>query len=192
MNHTLWALYRHQWLYVENASFEPYSYNTSRGQMRVTHGGLNFTTRMKFNGIVPELPLVAQDGQDTFSTQELFNLVDSVANESPDSIFGAPDTYFFGKAVGRVSRLAFIADQVGHAQARDFFVEQLKLQLQRWLDGVAPSLFVYDNVWKTLIGFPSSFGSSGELNDHHFHYGYFIMGAATIAHFDPAWAEQSQ
>ena len=27
-----------------------------------------------------------------------------------------------------------------------------------------------------------------ELNDHHFHYGYFIRAAAEIARRDPAWA----
>ena len=32
-----------------------------------------------------------------------------------------------------------------------------------------------------MIGYPASYGSDGELNDHHFHYGYFIRAAAEIA-----------
>ncbi|MEE2682117.1 MAG: glycosyl hydrolase, partial [Planctomycetota bacterium] len=42
--------------------------------------------------------------------------------------------------------------------------------------------------WTTLIAHPGSYGMAGELNDHHFHYGYFIAAAATIARFDPGWA----
>ena len=37
--------------------------------------------------------------------------------------------------------------------------------------------------------FPSSYGSTDELNDHHFHYGYFIGAAAAIARRDPSWTK---
>ncbi|CAI6002202.1 unnamed protein product, partial [Closterium sp. NIES-65] len=32
--------------------------------------------------------------------------------------------------------------------------------------------------------------AAGMYNDHHFHYGYFIYAAATVAKFDPAWRDQ--
>ncbi|MBY0261465.1 MAG: carbohydrate-binding protein, partial [Phycisphaerales bacterium] len=54
----------------------------------------------------------------------------------------------------------------------------------------ADRYFAYHPAWSTLIGYPSSYGSAGELNDHHFHYGYFIYAAATVAQYDPAWAAQ--
>jgi hypothetical protein len=40
-----------------------------------------------------------------------------------------------------------------------------------------------------MLGYPDSYGSTSQLNDHHFHYGYLIMAAATIAQRDPAWAD---
>ncbi len=46
----------------------------------------------------------------------------------------------------------------------------------------------YDPDWNTLIANPGSYGMATELNDHHFHYGYFIAAAATVARFDPDWA----
>ena len=52
-------------------------------------------------------------------------------------------------------------------------------------------MFYYDRNWGTLIGYPASYGSDAELNDHHFHYGYFIAAAATLAKFDPSWAANS-
>jgi endoglucanase Acf2 len=40
------------------------------------------------------------------------------------------------------------------------------------------------------MAFPDSYGSASHLNDHHFHYGYFIHAAATVARFDPVWAKK--
>ena len=48
--------------------------------------------------------------------------------------------------------------------------------------------FAYNAQWDTLQGYPDSFGSAGDLNDHHFHYGYFIHAAALVGSFDSAWA----
>ncbi len=50
--------------------------------------------------------------------------------------------------------------------------------------------FAYDLNWKTIIARPASFGLGSELNDHHFHYGYFVMAAAMLARYDPIWASQ--
>lgn len=47
----------------------------------------------------------------------------------------------------------------------------------------------YDSTWNTTLAYPGSYGSISELNDHHFHYGYLISAAATIAQFDPDWAD---
>ncbi|MGH7243356.1 MAG: glycosyl hydrolase, partial [Phycisphaerales bacterium] len=49
-------------------------------------------------------------------------------------------------------------------------------------------VFYYQSAWSTLLGNPGSFGLATEMNDHNFHYGYFVQAAAAIAQFDPAWA----
>ena len=51
--------------------------------------------------------------------------------------------------------------------------------------------FCYDKDWGTLTGYPASYGSDTELNDHHFHYGYYVYAAAIVAQYDPAWAADS-
>ena len=71
----------------------------------------------------------------------------------------------------------------------------MKKTLENWLtasSGETDHLFYYDQNWGTLIGYDASYGSDQELNDHHFHYGYFIAAAATVAKFDPNWAKSSQ
>lgn len=94
--------------------------------------------------------------------------------------------------MARIANLIPIAEQVKHGAARDLFLAEVKTRLQYWLDGAGKQLFYYDTTWNTLIGYPASFGSNTQLNDHHFHYGYLIMAAAVVAQYDPAWASTSQ
>lgn len=71
----------------------------------------------------------------------------------------------------------------------------LSLEWIEWdLPGGAASgkSLAYHPEWSTLLAEPGSYGLAGELNDHHFHYGYFIAAAATIARFDPDWASQDR
>jgi len=185
VSQSLMALYRHQWL---NTSDPPithtyvYTYVSPRGEMRVLEG-LSFSTRMVFNGVIPALP-----NEGTYDRNRLYGYVDDVYTSPP--YVSPADTYWEGKAVGRLAQLVWIADQVGHTQARDAFLGTLKDRLEDWLDADAgSSLFYYDSTWDTLIGYPSSFGTDTQLNDHDFHLGYWIMAAATVAHYDSSWAD---
>ena len=51
-----------------------------------------------------------------------------------------------------------------------------------------PRFFYYNANWSSLIGNRPSYGSDMPLNDHHFHFGYFIRAAGEVARTDPAWA----
>jgi endoglucanase Acf2 len=52
--------------------------------------------------------------------------------------------------------------------------------------------FVYDPNWSTLLGMEESFASHQQLNDHHFHYGYFIRAAAEVCRVDKAFCGPDQ
>ncbi len=181
----LLCLYRHQWLHTaRDAAFLPYSYVSPRGALKVLPGN-DFTTTMIFHGVVPMLPVVGA------ASGSLRGLVDDVYQEGdlfPPSDQGLRDVYWNGKSFGRVATVAQLADQLGAARVRDQLVLALENQLANWFDGHAPFLFYYDHTWRTLIGLPSAYQSGQQLNDHHFHYGYFVFAAATIAALDPAWA----
>ena len=51
--------------------------------------------------------------------------------------------------------------------------------------------FYYDKEYGTLIGYPTSYDSDKQVNDHHFHYGYWIKAAAAVAAPAPAIDEES-
>ncbi|HTF08718.1 MAG TPA: glycosyl hydrolase, partial [Asanoa sp.] len=189
---TVLALYPHQWKSLAAGTPIAPTYVSARGPMKALVGVSSFTTAMRFNGVLPEVPAVATSSGADLTT--LGGLLDQVANGDPMAGVGN-DTYWTGKGLGRAARLAEIADQLGRTAQRDRMLAAIRTRLTDWFTaspGKTQRLFAYDVAWGTLVGYPASYGSDTELNDHHFHYGYFIAAAATLARFDPQWAAQSQ
>ncbi|MFG2291818.1 glycosyl hydrolase [Streptomyces sp. NPDC048603] len=180
---TLQALYRHQWLHTTDL-LTPYTYVSPRGTMKVREG-LAFTTTQKTAPVLPGLPRT--NDVDTARLRTLLN----EAVSAPDPFSGAVDTYWTGKALGRLAQLVPLADQTGETGTRDRLLALLKGRLQDWFTVGGGQEFSYDRTWKTLTGYPASYGSDTELNDHHFHYGYYVYAAAIVAQYDPGWAADS-
>ncbi|AFZ67704.1 glycosyl hydrolase [Deinococcus peraridilitoris] len=176
---TLMALYRHQWMNSGNVN-TAYRYTSPRGEMQVVRGS-SFSTQMKFNGTLPWLPT-----KGSADTNQLNAYINEVRN-APDLLPYRGDSYWAGKSLGRLAEIVPVAEQVGNTGARDAFLNAMKGYLQDWFDGQSPNNFYYNSTWGTLIGYPKGFGSEEELNDHHFHWGYFIQAAAIVAQYDPAW-----
>jgi endoglucanase Acf2 len=188
---TVVSLYPHQWKALAGGSPIAETYVSPRGTMKTLVGVASFTTAMAFHGILPELPAVATGTGADKAT--LLGYLNQVAND-PEAQ-QKPDTYWAGKGLGRSARIAEIADLIGESAIRDKALAAMKTTLDNWLTasaGETDHLFYYDKNWGTLIGYDASYGSDQELNDHHFHYGYFIAAAATLAKFDPSWAKSSQ
>ncbi|WP_231505161.1 glycosyl hydrolase [Cellulomonas sp. URHE0023] len=189
---TVYALYPHQRDNLSGANLTGYSYVSPRGPMRVVVGSSQFQTVTPFNGVLPQLANTGFPAGSADAAQ-LGSYVDQVATGDPFAGFG-DDTYWTGKAFGRISQAAQIANMTGKPAARDQLVGAMRTRLSDWLTaspGETTRSFWYNKSWGTLIGYPASYGSDTDLNDHHFHYGYFVVGAATVAEFDPAWAADS-
>jgi endo-1,3(4)-beta-glucanase len=106
----------------------------------------------------------------------------------------ASDPYGFGKQIGRMARLALIADEFGIPTVRSQAIQNLENSLTPWLAGSNPNALLYDKTWGGLVpthgleSFTNEFGS-GWYSDHHFHYGYFVYALAALAMLDPPyWA----
>jgi endoglucanase Acf2 len=186
---TLFALYPHQWRNTAT-QLVPLAYHSVRGAMKLG-AGPSFTTRLTFPGVLPAMPEAG--GIDRAKMEELLR------PELERSQASIADTYWNGKTYGRWATLIPIAEQYGLTNQANVLRERLRSQLEIWLSATGAAgqpkrrgLFYYDARWGTLIGFPASYGSSEELNDHHFHYGYFFKAAAEIARHDPAWAADAR
>ncbi|MGK5447598.1 glycosyl hydrolase [Streptomyces radiopugnans] len=180
---TLQALYRHQWLHTSDA-LTGWTYASPRGEMKVREGA-SFTTSQKVTGVLPGLPVPG-----AVDKARLTGYLNEVANAA-DPFEGATDTYWTGKQLGKLAQLVPIADQIGETGVRDKLLGLIKGRLQEWFTPGGASEFSYDRDWRTLIGYPASYGSDKELNDHHFHYSYYVMAAAIVAQYDRAWAADS-
>ncbi|SDM60668.1 glycosyl hydrolase [Allokutzneria albata] len=189
---TVVSLYPHQWQHLSGGGTPiANTYISPRGPMKTLVGTSSFTTTMRYNGVLPELPSVAMTGADLAT---LNGFLDQAAQGDPLAGFNN-DTYWTGKALGRAARLAEIADQVNRTDVRDKMLNAIRARLTDWFTaspGKSQRVFYYDRNWGTLIGYPASYGSDTDLNDHHFHYGYYIAAAATLAKFDRDWASGGQ
>ena len=188
-NSTMLGLYRHQWLY-SNDTLSDYVYNTARGEMKQFEGN-QFSVTLPYHGVLPSIPMVVDN--DHLIQQRLIEDVNEI--KSRPAIFQKPDTYWRGKEYARVADLAQIADQLGENEMKQYLINALKTDITSWLtdSGQADTHFYYYNKkWGSMIGYPASFGSETQLNDHHFHFGYLVKAAATIAKYDPQWASQSR
>ena len=180
---TLLALYPHQWT-ATSQKLLPLGYGSIRGPMRLIEGS-GFTTAMRFPGVLPALPDAGGVGRERLAGY----VREAMAKPFPDPA----DTYWQGKGLGALSSLIPIAEQAGETDAAARLRGMLKARVETWLTAPGPKAkreryFFYDKAWGALIGQRPSYGSADQLNDHHFHYGYFIRAAAELAAGDPAWA----
>lgn len=187
---TVIALYPHQWRSLTGATPLARTYVSPRGAMKIVTG-TSFSTSMKYTGVLPELPAVG-DSSGTDQSQITTFLTDELSNPSD---FRGDDTYWTGKGLGRAARIAEIADQLNLTSVRDSALNEIRTRLTDWFTasaGKTSRVFYYDKNWGTLIGYPASYASDEDLNDHHFHYGYYVAAAATLAKFDPSWASSAR
>ena len=169
-------------------------------KVRSARGVTKFATTSSFSYTIPYvgvLPYFPENIGDYNATQ-LRALVTEFVNQGTSKWNTATDTYWAGKNYGKVAELAAIARSIGMTTEANQMIAWLKAELQDWFRAnTTGSLdttkyFAYDNNWNTLLGFDESFGAQQQLNDHHFHYGYFVRAAAEICRIDAAWCGSTQ
>lgn len=182
----LFALYPHQSAALVDATTPPElgSYTSVRGRMSLREGD-SFELEHPFPGVLPALPLLP--GTDVDSLRAL--VLRDVATASDKR-----DTYWAGKELGRIAQLHALSRELGLDAEAGALEARLRTQLESWFDArhapADPSTagsFYYDPRWGALLGYPSSYGLSDALNDHHFQYGYFLRAAAELGRSEPAW-----
>lgn len=187
-NHVLQGLLPHQWSNLDSDSPIPneISYSSVRGELKMLDGNF-FKTKNIFKGILPTLPYLANYSSG-FNPAELDNKISQIQN---DQLATWTDSYNEGQVMNRLVQTARIADQSGDFEARDIMVETIKDRLEDWLtasNSEVAFLFYYNSTWSTLIGYPAGHGQDNNINDHHFHWGYFIHAASFIEQMQPGWA----
>lgn len=176
------------------------------GQMRLA-SGRSFTLGYTLPAIPPVVPPLSS------FTGDMAKL--NLYLDNDPSKYGQPlgiDTYNWGKQFSRAANNYLIATAVNNSTA-EFWKNSLTEGLSGWFTAqdsqgglkpvhapcpppptacpgpYLPGLFSYDSAWGSVIGYPAGFGSNTFLNDHHFHYGYFLRAAAVLGAADPTWRD---
>lgn len=186
----LFGLLPHQWNNIASNSSAPAgdSYSSVRGEIKMASSN-TFAVENTFYGILPTLPNVS-NYSDGFNPSELNNKISAIEN---DALATWTDSYNDGQVLNRLIQAARIADLTGNTVARDKMIATVKERLEDWLSyesGEVAFLFYYNTTWSAMIGYPAGHGQDGNLNDHHFHWGYFIHAAAFVEQFEPGWAAE--
>jgi endoglucanase Acf2 len=182
------GLLPHQWGHLAAGSAVPdkYSYATVRGEMK-TMAGNSFSVENTFHGILPTLPYV-----DNYSTGFSPTTLSGKITELENSTMATwTDDYNEGQVFNQLMQTARVANEMGDTIARNKLLNTIETRLDNWLkadNGEVAFLFYYNSTWSTLIGYPSGYGADSGLNDHQFHWGYFIQAANFVAQFEPGWA----
>ncbi len=151
--------------------------------------GEQFETTLRFNGLLPMWPQL----QSAESRNQLSQLLVGDRRRA-NSMFGkmGNGTYWTGKTLGALAQLMNIAEQQGDSATAEELEKTLKQRMQTWFSGKSPSYFAHEANLGTVLGYPEEYFSVSAMNDHHFHYGYWIMAAAQLARRDPQWASEAQ
>jgi len=96
----------------------------------------------------------------------------------------ASGDYFLGVWLGRGVDLMQVAQSTGMPAQATRLLRYLEPILVTSLKG-----FYYDPALTSVIASRPEFGNE-KLNDHHFHYGYYIRAAAVLGAADPAYLAQ--
>ena len=184
----LLGLLPHQWYNLSSNSPVPssYTYGSVRGELKMLEGN-SFTVQNTFKGILPTIPYLA-NYSDGFSPSEMELKISQIEN---DGLATWTDSYNEGQVMNRLVQTARIADQTGNIEARDKMIATVKERLEDWLtyqSGEVAFLFYYNSTWSTMLGYPAGHGQDSNINDHHFHWGYFIHAAAFMEQFEPGWS----
>lgn len=121
---------------------------------------------------------------DDITATDKTTLVSQLESDISTMQFDKQDTYFGGKQLQRAAQLVMVADAVNEESQRKLASKKLVAALDAWFDDNDERSFYYDTEAKTMVGREASFGADKELNDHHFHYGYFVYAASVAAKFD--------
>jgi endoglucanase Acf2 len=184
------GLYPHQWF--DNASVADRlgsSYDSIRGKVRLLEAS-EFKTEKRYPGFVPYWPGIKESER---SSQLRFILDSDLRNARRMMLENGQGPYWQGKGLARITTLMDVAEQLGDLEARDRLLRMAERRMESWFSGESSkTYFHYDKRLGTVVGYPEEFFAVDQMNDHHFHYGYWIRAAADIALRDPAWAAKER
>lgn len=186
----------HHRLTMQNPNFPDstaLSYLTTKGYM---YPALGKQWQLLYN-LTSSLWDSPRDLDDSCSASVLKGLEYEVGQLNVSNAPVPGDFYYWGGSLNSVARLASIADNLGRSDLINPVIQYLEASFAYWFNTSAATLPAYETAWGGVVDKAGAtdanidFGN-GFYNDHHFHYGYFLSIAATIAKYDSGWLNDNK
>ena len=185
----LMGLLPHQWNNLaQPLTFSSHIYPSVRGELRMAATN-SFSVANTFHGILPTLPNLSYYST-AYSPVAMNTKISLLEN---DALNPWTDSYNEGQEMNRLIQTARVAQLNNDSLAFLSLKATVKERLEDWLKVQANEvafLFYYNQTWTAMLGYPAGHGQDNNINDHHFHWGYFIHAAAFMEQFEPGWATQ--
>jgi endoglucanase Acf2 len=149
-----------------------------------------FSTALTYRGFVPFWP-----GLKDHPRNDDLNAVlkADVSNARRNMLQIGNGPYWQGKGLQRISKVLDVAEQQGDTEAAKRLEKLLKGRIEQWFSGKdRQTYFHLDRTLGTVLAYPEEYFAVEQMNDHHFHYGYWIRTMADLALRDPEWASDTQ
>ena len=186
----LLGLYPHHWHQNSELSGQlSTAYDSIRGPIKILAAN-SFSTTYTYQGFVPYWPGI----KDPKPMNELNDVMKTdVRNARRMMLEIGVGPYWQGKGLQRITKLMDVVEQQGDKASRDQLLSILKSRIEQWFSGKDNKTYFHlDRTLGTVISYPEEYFSIEQMNDHHFHYGYWIRTMADIALRDPVWASENQ
>jgi endoglucanase Acf2 len=174
---SLIALFPHQADFLVTPLQVLGTYKTLRGNMHLVQAN-SFTTKLTLQTPPADFaPLKTPDAA----------FVEQVKTDIAQTLSQPPSTsqnYYLGTYFGKVATLIQLADVANLPKEKQILISFLKPTFLQSMD-----YYAYDKTKFSLIAKNSEFGNDN-LNDHHFHYGYYLRTAAILGKDDKEFVKQ--
>ncbi|MDT3739211.1 MAG: glycosyl hydrolase [Candidatus Kapabacteria bacterium] len=203
---TVMTLFPHQYNHLAGVNtFAKLKYPSPRGWLKTIEGN-TFTTSIRNPGLLYQFPNVLNSSKG-FNADMFKKYIDTLDMVNPNEMFPrGMDTYNDGK---KMTKFGQALEAAGASTGKENFITnwgtRIKNRIEDWLtvtqsemdavsvgganDTVGPGdyyLYYYNPKWQSIYGFPASFNSETEFNDHHFHWGYFIRAVVDMMMYQGA------
>lgn len=186
----LLALYPHHW--HQNAAVQGRlgpAYNTVRGPLKLLAGG-EFSTTLRHKGFVPWWPKLREHA-DASTLRSIIQTDVRDARRNMLQIGKGP--YWQGKGLLRTTKLLDVVEAEGTPEQATRVRELVQQRIEEWFSGNDRQRYFHlDKSLGTVLSYPEEYFAVEQMNDHHFHYGYWIRTMAELALREPAWASTEQ
>jgi endoglucanase Acf2 len=187
----LLGLYPHHW--YRNASVQGRlgpAYDTVRGKVKLL-ASRSFQTTAQYTGFVPFWPAVAESHPRMRDLRDVMR--SDIRNARRMLLVEGEGPYWQGKGLMRLIKMMDVYEQQGDQAAVTRLLGLVKTRIEEWFSGTdRRRYFHWDKAMGTVVSYPEEYFAVVQMNDHHFHYGYWIRAVAEIALRDPEWAARGR